>query len=114
MITEKQVNELEQKAKDDALNAFNDLLASYKNQAAQAKEIADNVDKYKKLLSEWAEKAHYRVDWHLLKASHFALVGECKHCHKFNVGLLKYNYDGYNVCEHCFDKLCDEFDDEYK
>lgn len=114
MITEEQVNAFEQKAKEDALKAFNDMLASFKVQSDQANEIQKNVDAYKKTLSEWAEKAHYRVDWYKYSAKLFAQIGDCKECGKKNVGLLKYNDHGHNVCERCFDRLCDQFDDEYK
>lgn len=70
MITEKQVNDFEQKAKNDALEGFNDLLSSFKKQDKKAREISDNVAKYKKLLADWAEKAGYQIDWNTFTASH--------------------------------------------
>jgi hypothetical protein len=113
MITEKQIKEFEQKAKDDALQAFNNMLSSYQEQVRHFSEIKSNVDKQKKVLSQWADEAHYRIDWNKYTATHHHTIGKCKRCGTENIGLLKYN-DDYLVCESCFDRLSDEFDDEYK
>lgn len=114
MITEQQIKQYEQKAKDDALKAFCELLMSFKEQTEHARKINQDIKKQKGLLSEWAKKANYKVDWDKFSAKHFEKVGTCTRCGDENIGLLAYNDHGCNVCELCYDRLNDEFDEEYK
>lgn len=111
---EKQVSNFEQKVKDDSLKAFTDILASFKIQTEQARKIADDVKKQRGILANWAEKAHYRVNWDKFTVVPFDMVGDCKRCSKKNVGLIAYNDHGCNVCESCNESLEREFEDEYR
>jgi hypothetical protein len=69
MITEQQVNEFEQKAKDDALKAFNDMLATFKSQSEHIRDLNDKLFRQRALMNEWAREAGYDIDWNNFTAS---------------------------------------------
>lgn len=114
MITEKQINTFEQKAKDDTLNAFKDLLETYRSQRDIVYGLKVKLDALRKNLEIYAEQSFYRVNWDDLTVKHYLKEGSCSRCSKQPVGLIDYNGHGHWVCESCFDRLNDEFDEEYK
>jgi hypothetical protein len=111
---EKQVDAFNDKVKADSLKAFNDILSTFKVQNEHVKKLNADIDKQKKLLTKWAEEAHYQVNWDKFTASVFQSVGKCLRCSQENVGLVDYNGHNYMVCETCDRILENEFDEDYK
>jgi transposase-like protein len=114
MITEHEIKAFEAQVAADALKAFKDLLDTYKKQREVVANLESKLESFKESLQKHADDAHYRINWQSLVVTSYKKVGDCKRCKRTNIGLIDYSGHEHWVCEGCYDRLNDQFDDEYK
>lgn len=112
MITEKEADAFAEKAKQDALKAFNELLSTHKLQQQQISDLKQKHTEARRVYEKWALDAGYKVDWDKYTAEFHKMIGDCMECKRKGVGLQKYSdfKGGYMVCDNCYDCLHNQLD----